>query len=235
MSDIVVLLKVIEKTEEVNEPDLTALEFGLRVKKVIGGDVTTISVVTSEDFVYLSREAYARGADRAVFVIDPEARSRDPFSSSLILTQAVKKVGKPTLLVFGEKSTDTPSGVLGSLTAGLLGLPHIYFAYKLYEIMKDGLKLTVDLGVPAIIEIRYPCSVSVASDLLKPRIPSVKEKIAARRKQAEVWVLKELGEFPIRDGLVKVERSKERERERMIVEGPEELAKMLAKELGWVS
>jgi electron transfer flavoprotein beta subunit len=235
LSNIVVLLKVIEKTEEVNEPDLTALEFSLKVKEVIGGSVTALSIISSEDFVYLSREAYARGADRAVFIIDPDARTRDPFSSSLILAEAVRKVGDPVLLVSGEKSVDTPSGVLGGLTAGRIGLTHVYFAYKLHEIREDGLKLTVDLGAPAIVEIGYPCSVSVASDLLKPRIPNVKEKIAARRKRADVWKLKELGEFPVKDRLVKVERPVERERERVIMKGPEELAKMVAKELGWIS
>lgn len=230
--NVIVLFKIIERTEEVSEPDLTALELGVRVKEVVGGEVITLSLVSSEEFAYLGREAYARGADRAMFIIDPQAKSSDPYRSASILASTARKVGDLFLLISGEKSADTPSGVVGPMVGSMLGLPTIYFAYKLHEIRKDGLRVTVDLGVPAVVDVRFPCAISASSDLIEPRTPSIKEKMMARKKKVEVLKAEDTPEPFGR--LVEVLRPPERERKRVMLRDVEELVRVLVEELGVV-
>jgi electron transfer flavoprotein alpha/beta subunit len=61
-----VFLKIIKSKESIDESCYTALEFALRMKERIGGEIVGVGVVEDEEYSFLYKEAFARGADRVV-------------------------------------------------------------------------------------------------------------------------------------------------------------------------
>ena len=62
---------------------------------------------------------------------------------SRILYKAIEKVGEFDLILFGEGSVDSYSGLLGSRVAERLNIPEICYAKK---IDIDGEKVTLERG-----------------------------------------------------------------------------------------
>jgi electron transfer flavoprotein beta subunit len=169
---------------EMNEPDGYALEEALRLKEKHGGEVVVVSL-GPERAKQTIKEALAKGADRALHVVEAESHRLDPLASARSLT-AVLKNESPDLVLTGLQSDDSGFGQTGVLLAELLGLPHSTIIMQI-EVLDGKLKLKRELeaGWFQWMEAPLPAVLSIQSGINKPRYATLKGIMAAKKKEIQ--------------------------------------------------
>lgn len=177
---------------EVNPFDLNALEAAIRIKEELGGKVTTISMGPPQAESAL-RETIARGADRAILLTDVKFAGADTLATSYALASAVKKLEGFELIVCGEKTVDGDTGQVGPEVAQHLHIPHISYVSEIREMSKEEIVVKTDmLGYYYIIKSKLPALIAVTKDINVPRLPSLRDKLKARKAKVECWTAEDL-------------------------------------------
>ena len=118
-------------------------------------------------------------------MVDPALEDADAFQTASVLAAALRKIDFD-LVVCGEGSADRYSQQVGLLVGALLGLPVVNAATKITA--KDGaleVERTLEDAVE-VVEVPLPAVVSVAPDIALPRIPGMKDILAAGKKPMNV-------------------------------------------------
>ncbi|WP_256792848.1 electron transfer flavoprotein subunit beta/FixA family protein [Terrabacter sp. Ter38] len=178
-----------------SELDEYAVEEALKIVEAGEGEVTVLTVGpdAAADAV---KKALQMGAHKAVHVNDAAIHGSDAIATSLVLAEAIKKIGAETavdLVVTGMASTDGTMGVVPAMLAERLGLPAVTFAS---ELTVEGSTATIRRDGDAstqTITATLPALVSVTDQINEPRYPSFKGIMAAKKKPVEQWSLADLG------------------------------------------
>ena len=216
--------------------DKNALEEAIRIKEKLGDTEILTVTATSEDARTVLREALAMGADKACLVSGEELKDLDTFGTAYVLAKAMEKVGEYCLILCGETSLDSFSGLVGPRLAELLNLPQITSARK---ITVDSDTVTAERALEDAIEIvraRMPALVTVTREINQPRIPSLMMIMRASKKEIITWKSLDLGldkdKIAPRIEIIKVLAPKaERKKIRITGENAQEIAEKLAKAL----
>jgi electron transfer flavoprotein beta subunit len=180
-----------------SELDEYAIEAGLKLAEAADGGVAenTVTVLTvgPDKAADAIKKALQMGAHGGVHVKDEAIHGSDAAATSLILAEAVKKIGSPDLILTGMASTDGTMGVIPAMLAERLGLPQVTLASELtvaggtVTIRRDGdvASETITASLPALV--------SVTDQINEPRYPSFKGIMAAKKKPVETWSLADLG------------------------------------------
>jgi electron transfer flavoprotein beta subunit len=176
-----------------NPFDEYAVEEGLRIREKSGGKVTVISVGTERTESAL-RDCLALGVDDACLCTDPMFANSDPQGIARILAAALKKIGQFDLVLAGKQAIDSDSAQVPAAVAGILDLPQAMFVKKFESI--DGGKArvyrTTEEGYD-VVDLTLPAVVSVVKEINEPRLPSLKGKMAAKKKEIVKWNAADLG------------------------------------------
>lgn len=177
---------------QLGDMDKNALEEAVKIKEKHGAKVTVLSV-GSIKLKETILQALAMGADDATLVVDAACDGLDPASTALALAAAVKKIGAPDLVLFGEGSTDNYSGQVCPRVAEILGLPQITYVRELT--VENGMVTAVrDMeDALGVVKANLPLAVSVTSEINKPRRPPLTQILRASRKPLNLWTLSDLG------------------------------------------
>lgn len=198
----IALIKVDEATNRVALPqgpgvlnplDEYAIEESLRWKEKLGGSCTVISVGTDRAESVL-RDCLALGVDNAYLLSDEMFNDSDPQAIAKILAAGVKKIGSYDLILAGKQAIDSDSAQVPGAVAALLELPQAMFVKKIESI--DGGKATVDRTTEDgydIVELTLPAVISVVKEINEPRLPSLRGKMAAKKKPITKWSAADLG------------------------------------------
>jgi electron transfer flavoprotein beta subunit len=172
--------------------DKNALEEAVRIKEKHGAKVTVLSV-GSIKLKETILQALAIGADEASIIVDPACDGSGPGSTALTIAAAVKKIGSPDLILFGEGSTDNYSGQVYARVAEILDLPQVTYVRELT--VENGAVTAVRDRENAldVVKSNMPLVVSVTSEINKPRRPPLTQILRASRKPMNVWTLSDLG------------------------------------------
>jgi electron transfer flavoprotein beta subunit len=216
--------------------DKNALEEAVRVKeKNAGVEVVTVTV-TSEEAKTVLREALAMGADKACVVFEPSLQDVDTLGTAHILVETIKKIGEYDLVLCGESSLDSFSGLVGSRVGELLSLPQVTSVRKL-SVEGDAVvgERTLEESVETV-KAKLPALVTVTREINQPRIPSLMMIMKASKKEIVTWTLADLGvdkeKLASKIEVVEVLAPKtERKRIRITGENAAEIADKLAKAL----
>ena len=95
------------------------------------------------------------------------------------------KGGGFDLIMFGKHAMDTMSGVVGPMTAELLGLPNVSAVSRLDVAPGKGTARRELEGAAEIVEFPLPAVVSIDEGIARPRYPSLKGIMAAKKKPLE--------------------------------------------------
>ena len=175
-----------------SELDEYAVEEALKIVEAGEGEVTVLTVGPDQAADAL-KKALQMGAHQAVHVNDAAIHGSDSVATSLVLAEAVKKIGTPDLVMTGMASTDGTMSVVPAMLAERLGLPQVTFAS---ELTVDGSTVTIRRDGDAASETivaSLPALVSVTDQINEPRYPSFKGIMAAKKKPLEEWSLADLG------------------------------------------
>ncbi len=180
---------------EINPFDLNALEAAQQMKEKLGAKVTVISMgpASAEAVV---RESIARDADRGILLTDEKFAGADTLATSYALAAAIKKVGSFDLILCGEKTVDGDTGQVGPSVAERLGIPHLSFVSELSEATADKVVAVVETASGSLkVEAGYPLLIAGTKELNSPRLPTLKDKLRARKAEVEKWSAADLGDF----------------------------------------
>ena len=180
-----------------SELDEYAIEAGLKLAESAEGGVAenTVTVLTvgPDKAADAIKKSLQMGAHEGVHVSDEAIHGSDAAATSLILAEAVRKIGNPDLILTGMASTDGTMGVVPAMLAERLGLPQVTLAS---ELTVEGGNVTIrrDGDVASeTITASLPALVSVTDQINEPRYPSFKGIMAAKKKQVQTWTLADLG------------------------------------------
>lgn len=176
-----------------SELDEYAVEAALTIAEA--GDEGEVTVLTMgpDDAADAVKKSLQMGAHKGVHVLDEAIAGSDAVATSLVLAEAIKKIGSVDLVLTGLASTDGSMSVVPAMLAERLGLPQVTFASELTveggtaRIRRDG-----DVASETI-EASLPAVVSVTDQINEPRYPSFKGIMAAKKKPVETWGLADLG------------------------------------------
>ncbi|MDX6325435.1 MAG: electron transfer flavoprotein beta subunit [Nocardioidaceae bacterium] len=177
-----------------SELDEYAIEQALQLKEKQGDDTeVTVLTIGPERAMDAIRKALQMGADKGIHVVDDAIAGSDALATSLVLSEAVKKIDGWDLVLCGMGSTDGAMGVVPAMLSERLGVPGATFGSAIeidggkVKIRRDGdaATVTAEAGLPAVA--------SVTDQSGEARYPSFKGIMAAKKKPVETWSLADLG------------------------------------------
>jgi electron transfer flavoprotein beta subunit len=229
-------LLIASAPRKISDFDKNALEEAIRIKeKLSDAEVFTLTV-TAEDAKAVLREALAIGADKAYVVYESSFKDVDTFGTAYILAEAIKKLGDFSLILCGETSLDSFSGLVGSRLAELLGLPQMSSVRKLSV---EGDAVVAERALEDAVETvraNMPALVMVTREINQPRIPSLMMIMKASKKEIVTWSAADLNiqkdKLDAKIEVIEVLAPKtERKKIRITGENVQEIAEKLAKAL----
>lgn len=177
----------------VNPFDEYAVEESLRLKEKHGGKCTVISVGNERTESAL-RSCLALGVDEACLICDKAFEGSDQQAIAKILAAGIKKMGEYDLILAGKQAIDSDSAQVPPAVAANLDLPQAMFVKKVDSVEngKAVVHRTTEEGHD-VVELTLPAVISVVKEINEPRLPSLKGKMAARKKEIVRWSASDLG------------------------------------------
>ena len=168
---------------DMSDFDGYAVEAALQITEKQGGEVVVIAV--GPDAVQETlRKALSMGAARAVH-LKSDRVPPDGLAVARVLAAELKDGGFD-LVLFGKIALDTSAGVVGPMTAELLDLPCVSAASKLEVGDGKGTARRELEGAYEMLAFPLPAVVTIDEGIARPRYPSLKGIMAAKKKPLEV-------------------------------------------------
>ena len=175
------------------EYDLMAIEEAAKVAEATEGRAVLLTAGGEAlGDTKLVKAALSRGASELYSVSDPALADADAFQTATVLAAALGKM-EYDLVICGEGSADRYEQQVGSLLGSLLGLPVVTAVSSIEP--RDG-SVVVERALEnevEVLEVALPAVVSVTTDINLPRIPQLKDILAAGKKPVTTWTLDEVG------------------------------------------
>ncbi len=167
--------------------DLNAIEIAAQIAAANDGTVTAIAAgAKAIDESKLKKNICARGVNDLVMIADDACADMDSHATAAVLAGMVNGIGDVNLVVCGDGSADNFAQQVDVQLACALGWPVVNAAAKLevngnvatvVRMLEDEIE-TVEVALPAVI--------SVTPDVAQPRIPGMKDILAAGKKPMAV-------------------------------------------------
>lgn len=231
-TDLIVCVKQVPDTQEIridpetgtliregvpsilNPFDEYALNLAISVRDhfLQGSSVIALSMGPAQAGEAL-RKCLAIGADSAVLLSDRAFAGADTYATSYTLAKAVGRLSPFSLIFCGYEALDGNTAQVGPELAEILGIPAVCYVERIENLAEgrvtcrreseDGQEV-IRCPVPALITCMTPPD-------FEPRLPGVREIMAAKRKSLDTWSLESLGgskeEYGLRGSLTRVTRT----------------------------
>ena len=169
---------------DMSDFDGYAVEAALQMIEKLGSGEVVVVTVGPDAAQETLRKALSMGATRAVYLkADPI-----PFDNFAIARALAAELqgGGYDLILFGKMSIDSSNGAVGPITAELLNLPCVAAASKLEVANGKGTARRELEGAAELLEFPLPAVVSIDEGVARPRYPSLKGIMAAKKKPLDV-------------------------------------------------
>ena len=195
-------LEGVEKV--VNAFDTYALEMAVRLKEAKGDTTVTTLSLGGEDATNSLKNCLAVGADEAFYIKDENYQEKDAVIIAQALSKGIKKMeeqrGKKFDIIFcGKETTDFATGQVGIMLANELNYGIVT---NLVDIDTDDTKVIAkketETGYEKV-ELASPCIVTVNKPNYEPRYPTIKSKMAARKKEIIEISVEVANESPVKE------------------------------------
>jgi electron transfer flavoprotein beta subunit len=179
-----------------SELDEYAVEQALQLKEKVDDGTVTVLTVGPEQASDAMRKALQMGCDAGVHVVDDAVAGSDALATSLVLAEAVRRIGTESgwdVVMCGMASTDGSMGVVPAMLAERLEVPAVTLGSSV-ELEGDTLRIRRDGDTATeTIEATLPVVTSVTDQSGEARYPSFKGIMAAKKKPVQTWSLSDLG------------------------------------------
>ena len=152
----------------------------------VGDTVYTTSEIVAKDDSKLKKGILARGVDELVMIADDACADLDAHATAALLARMIDELDAADLIVCGDGSADNYAQQVDVQLADALDLP---VATAVCAISIEGAIATCDRMLETqmqTIQIDLPAVISVVPDAALPRIPGMKDILAAGKKPSSV-------------------------------------------------
>ena len=160
-----------------------AVEVALQLNEKQGPGETVAVAVGPDAVQETLRKAMSMGADRAIHL-----KTDAPVVDGIAVAKALAaelKAGAFDLVLFGKYAFDTSASIVGTATAELLGVGCVTAASKLEISNGRGTARREIEGAGEMVEFALPAVVTIDEGIARPRYPSLKGIMAAKKKPLE--------------------------------------------------
>lgn len=166
-----------------NPYDEFAVEQALLTREKLGGEVTVVSL-GGDPAAAAIRTAMAMGADKGILLKTSEPAD-DPLQAAHAIAREIGDTGADVVF-FGKQAVGNEHGQVGILVAELLGIPGISEVSEI-EITENGAtgKREIEGGAESF-QCGLPAMFTTQKGLNEPRYPSLKGRMAAKKRPLEV-------------------------------------------------
>lgn len=185
-----------------NPHDESALELALR----LGGTDGTVELLSMGP--QFAREMLASalevGASKAYLLCGAAFAGADVLATSRALAEGILHIGLPDIVVCGEYTTDGGTGHTGAALAARLGIDCVDCVTEILEQREGRLLLRhrrEDEGREYTVECKTPLLLTAKSGAFPLRLPSLKLKLAAKKKEIALISPEQLSAGPESFGL----------------------------------
>lgn len=164
--------------------DEYALEQALQVRDANSGSTIVAVSVGGDDAAKVLQQAFALGIDEGVLI---KAEDAEPGAAAACIGAYLKTVS-PDLVFCGRQAVDDDQWFLPAAIGEILDMPHMTAACA-FELTDGNAKATCRRNVEggeAVVEIQLPAVVSCEKGLNEPRVPTLKGRLAAKKKKVDV-------------------------------------------------
>ena len=189
---------------EMNESDSFALEEALLIKESQGaGEIVVVCMGPALRAPRVIREALAKGADRAIHIVEEDPFETDPYQVANILSDYVEKESLD-LIFSGLQSVDLGMGQTGILLGAMLGMSTATLAMAT-EVKENKIRVKRELesGWFQWVTLPLPACISIQSGINTPRYPSLRGIMGAKKKEIKTT---NKADLDLKDSLQKVTR-----------------------------
>lgn len=170
-----------------NPEDLNALEQALRLKDLHPGSTVTVLTMGLPKAADVLRESLYRGADAGVLLTDRALGGADTLATSYALSQAIKKIGMPDIIVGGRQAIDGDTAQVGPQVAQKLGLDQVTYVESVESVVDGKVTLVrrIDGGVEKV-EAPLPLLITVTGSAAPCRSCNAKRVMKYKRATAPI-------------------------------------------------
>lgn len=193
----------------IGEYDEVAMEVARRLADATGAELVGLTLGPAHvGEARSTKAALSRGPDRLVALADDGYASASTSQTAALLAEAVRRIGEVDLVLTGDSSLDEAAKLTGPTMAGTLGWACLAEVASVSAAQGgDGVEVTrvVDGGTQTLT-VPLPAVLACASDAAVPRIPGMKDVLAAAKKPVQVLTCAELPLPPV--GLTRLAASR---------------------------
>jgi electron transfer flavoprotein beta subunit len=160
-----------------------AVEAALQINEKAGGGETVVVALGPDNVQESLRKAMSMGADRAVH-LKADSVPADGIAVAKALAEELK-AGGFDLVLFGKHAFDTSAGVVGTAAAEFLGVPCVTAVSELSIANGQGTARRELEGAAELVTFPLPAVVTIDEGVARPRYPSLKGIMAAKKKPLE--------------------------------------------------
>jgi len=174
--------------------DRNAIEEAARLQEQYGASVVAVTVAPPTAKQCL-KDALSRGPDKACFVNHSSFADLEPAQTTAVLAATIRSQGDFDLIICGEGSSDLYTQQVGPALAEKLRIPCATYVNKL-TYMEGERRIIVERKLDdctEVVSIELPALITVLPDINTPRIPTLKQVLAAGKKPIENITLDALG------------------------------------------
>ena len=163
--------------------DPVAIELARRLAEAAGAELIGVTVGAKGVGVAIaSKAALSRGLDRVVIVEDESLQDAGRSELAAVLAAVVRHIGDVDLVVTGDSSVDVAAKMVPTVLAGELGWPAVA---EVTAAEGQAGALRVERAIPGgtqVLEISGPAVLAASADAAVPRVPGMKDLLAAGKK-----------------------------------------------------
>ncbi len=178
----------------INGFDENGVEAALRIKDALKDVKVTVLSAGASFSMDVMKKALSMGSDEMILVQDAALENvSDSTVTAKVLVAAIKKIGSFDLIIAGRQASDWDNAQVPLGLAELLGVPSITIARKVDIKEREVICERVVGNFHEVISVPLPAVVTVSNELGTPRYPTIRNIMAAARKQPVTWSLADLG------------------------------------------
>jgi electron transfer flavoprotein beta subunit len=170
---------------QTNESDGYALEEALRLKEAKGEGEVVVCTLGAQTAKAVLKDALARGADRAIHILNENENRLSPFQIAKTIADAIGEENAD-LIFTGLQSDDASYGQTGVILAELLGIPHATIVIDIDRSNLEGnlrIKRELESGWYQWFTYQMPALLTIQSGISQIRYASLKGIMAAKKKE----------------------------------------------------
>jgi electron transfer flavoprotein beta subunit len=171
---------------KMNPYDLYAIETALFIREKTGGTVTAVTMGPDQT-VEIIREAYMMGVDDGYVFSDRKFAGADVLATSYTLSQGISAIGEYDIIICGKQTTDGDTAQVGPSVAEYLNIPHVAWVKSVLDVNEKYITVEQELGhITQVNRVEIPCLITVGKDIMQPRLPSYRLKIATKDRKVNI-------------------------------------------------